>query len=143
MKIIKFFIVFLLGMVAMTVSAADTEENVAVNKNGYAFIIPAADAQEMKTANWSVVFMLNNSSSQYGDCCLCARTIDNKLYISSPDGTQEFIINNGKLKKTSKPKIFFDEGSWAEHGQPLGKNRAKYVFGYDLNDNVYVVVYGN
>ena len=144
MRIFSIFIVYFLGMVAMTVSAAGTEEYVAVKKCGYSFTLASCFAEEMKTAKWSAVFKLNDNSNRYGDTCLCAVTTDGSPYISSPDGTQEFIIRDGSIKKVSNPEISFDKGDvWVEYGQPFVKNKIKYVYGYDIDDNVYVVIYGN
>ena len=143
MNLKNLFIVCLLGMATVTVFAANPDKKNAVNKNGFSFMMAAADVKEMQAAKWSAVFELYNSSNESSDYCLTASTIDGELYIASPDGAQEFVIRKGKLKRILNPVLFFEgENTWADFGEPLGSNRAKYVFGYDIDGNVYVVVYG-
>lgn len=135
-----FLLLLLLGMVS-AVSATDIKY-VAMQKSGFNFEVAAEDAAEIKTAKWCYVFRLECSSSINGDNCWCGM-YNGEYYISSPDYTQEYVVNPKKgLTRVINATPSFEEGVWAEYGESLANYKVKYVYGYDDNENVFVVIYG-
>ena len=128
-------LVCLLGM-APAIQAMNVE------RCGFSFDVGTEDAIEINASKWCHVFRLENTSSLAGDYCNCAVTKEGKYYISSPDGTQEYIVEPKGLTRVINPKLTYDDVSWASPYEPLGKYALKYVYGYDDNGNVFVVIYG-
>ncbi|MBR1649234.1 MAG: hypothetical protein IJ689_06540 [Alphaproteobacteria bacterium] len=135
--------------IALNAQAIEKEITVSgvtftVNPKG---TVVKADVREITNAKWKYVFRLEETSDWYGDWCHCG-TVDGKLYIASPDFSQQYLIDNSGLHEvTGKVNLDEDKGAWAEFPDiPLKGHRAKFVYGYvddDKDPKVYVVVFGN
>lgn len=132
----KKLLLMLTALLSMTSVSAANDGQVTVS--GFTFDVSDQVKSEIGGAKWAFAFRLENTSSQYGDACLCG-TYEGLPYISSPDGSQEYVVSKEGLTRVLNVTPEFSD-DWAEKGEKCS-NKMKYAFGYDTKDNVFVVVF--
>lgn len=139
----KKLFLMLLCLSGMATANAESEMYKTVKVSDFTMQVAKYDAEEIENAEWSYAFKLRNNSSIYGDCCVTG-VAKGKFYISSPDGSQEYLVDSKGIKEAKGVDYSFEcNGLWAEVGEPLGdEHQVKYLYGYSEKDDVYVVIIG-
>ena len=137
----KLFLMLLCLSGMATSNAGEMYKTVEISK--MKMEVSAYDASEIESAEWAYAFKLRENSSIYGDCCITG-VAEGKFYISSPDGSQKYLVDRKGIKPVRDVDYSFEyDGLWAEVGEPLGdEHQVKYLYGYSKDDDVYVVIIG-
>lgn len=119
--------------------AAFAEGNAKVSVDGFGFEVTSEQKAELIKSRWAHAFRLEDTSNRCGDSCHTG-FVGTDYYISSPDMSQEYIVRPQGLERVVNPEgLRYEDDNWGDYG--YGQS-IRYSFGYDSNDNVFVVVYG-
>ena len=139
----KKFFLLLVCMIGIA-PVAFAEGNAKVSVDGFGFEVTSEQKAEMTKSRWAHAFRLENTSSSNGDCCLVGK-YKGSYYIASPDESQEYTVSKEGLTRvmaSNDVELYLNSEVWAEPYDDFEGHSIKYAFGYDSNDNVFVVVYG-